>query len=217
VTGITFGDKHSYEKYGLKLFSSVTEGPEARKEMLPVPGRHGQMDLSQSLTGDVVYDNRTLTYGFDLYAPTLDDYEARMQEIRNGLDGRMLRVYPDAEPGFHYVGRLAVSSEYDTESMEQEVYVTVDAEPFRYRNAVTVVNAVLTGDGGQDVLCPNLRKWAVPTITTNAETQVAFEGVNYSLAAGVHIVPGIILKDGDNILTCTGTGTIKFEYQEGAL
>ena len=201
----------------MKMFSAVTTGPEVRKETQPVPGRHGLLDLSQALTGDVVYDNRTLEYGFDLYAPTLDEYEAKMQKIRNDLDGRMLFVYPDAEPGFHYIGRLAILSEYDAESMEQEVMVTVDAEPFRYRDEVTEVSASLTGDEGQEVICPNLRKWVVPTITTDAQTQVTFEGVHYSLAAGVHIVPGIVLKDGDNTLTCTGTGTIQFEYQEGAL
>ena len=61
----------------------------------------------------------------------------------------------------------------------------------------------------------------VPTITVSAEMALTFTiaGVVFTihLAAGSHVVPSLVLMEGDTQVEITGTGSITFTYRKGAL
>jgi hypothetical protein len=61
----------------------------------------------------------------------------------------------------------------------------------------------------------------VPVITTSAEMTLSFTigGVVYTinLSAGTHVVPSLILMEGDTEVGIAGTGSITFAYRKGAL
>ena len=67
----------------------------------------------------------------------------------------------------------------------------------------------------------NTRMPVVPSITVSAEMTLTFTiaGVGYTinLAAGSHIVPSLVLTDGETKIDITGTGSITFTYRKGAL
>jgi hypothetical protein len=60
----------------------------------------------------------------------------------------------------------------------------------------------------------------VPVITVSPEMSLAFTigGVVYTinLAAGSHVVPSLVLLEGDTEIEITGTGSITFTYRKGA-
>jgi hypothetical protein len=57
-----------------------------------------------------------------------------------------------------------------------------------------------------------------PTITTSAAGMtVTFSGETYNLSKGVNHVPEIVLPQGSNVLTFTGSGTITIGQTGGRL
>jgi len=75
--------------------------------------------------------------------------------------------------------------------------------------------------GSATVTLTNTRMSVVPTITISAEMTIAFTigEVVYTinLSAGTHIVLSLVLIEGDTEVEITGTGSITFTYQKGAL
>ncbi len=61
----------------------------------------------------------------------------------------------------------------------------------------------------------------VPTITVSAGMTLTFTiaGVVYTinLTVGTHVVPSLVLMEGDTEIGITGTGSITFTYRKGAL
>jgi hypothetical protein len=61
----------------------------------------------------------------------------------------------------------------------------------------------------------------VPTITVSAEMTLTFTllGKDYivNLSVGTHIIPSLVLLEGDTAIEITGTGRITFTYRKGAL
>ena len=49
ITGIKFGEYHSYEEWGLKLISITIGLPEPKTVLIDIPGGDGVLDLSESL------------------------------------------------------------------------------------------------------------------------------------------------------------------------
>ena len=64
---------------------------------------------------------------------------------------------------------------------------------------------------------PNDRMPVVPTVTTDAEMTIVYGENTLVFPAGTRRAPALLLLEGDNPLTLSGSGHIKFEYQEGAL
>ena len=60
-TGALINDEHTLRDFGAAITNSdVISMPEPNTTLLAVPVRNGRLDLSEVLTGDVSYGNRTL-------------------------------------------------------------------------------------------------------------------------------------------------------------
>ena len=94
MTGVTFGTKHSYNDFGLILSSKNISLPKAKTKTVEVPGADGVLDLTECLTDDVKYKNRTLQFTFTVIDP-LASWAAVLSEVTNFLHGRKLRIYMD--------------------------------------------------------------------------------------------------------------------------
>ena len=53
--GMKIGEFHSYKDFGLVPTSKpVVNLPSPKLEYLDIPGRHGEIDITESLTGEVI-------------------------------------------------------------------------------------------------------------------------------------------------------------------
>lgn len=213
--GITFNEKHSWRDYGLKPVKFNTPLPVQRKITQEVPGMHGSLDLSESLTGYVLYENRPLEFIFDLRAHSQEEFETKIFAIRNDLDGMKCNMILDTDSGYYYVGRVAVSGNYNQEEIEHEIVITADAYPFKYKIHKTVVNRTIVKE--DTIILQNDRMEVIPEIKVSAECRVIFNGTSYALSAGTSIQPDMILKRGENTLRLIGNTDVEITYQEGAL
>ena len=50
MIGVTFGDKHSFDDFGIYLTSKTINPPEPQTNTISVPLRDGSIDLTESLT-----------------------------------------------------------------------------------------------------------------------------------------------------------------------
>lgn len=213
-TGVYFGDIHSY--YDLDLVLSSVDIPAAapKTSYIEIAGRDGSLDLSEA-HGAIKYNDRTLTFVLTAArAMTPSEWEEHRAVVCNALNGKRCKITLDKDDDYYYDGRLTVDSIAVTKRLRQ-ITVSARVNPWKLKQTVTTIEADLTTDG-RTVLLPNSRKPACPSIEcTDNNTMLTFGGSTYALNAGTHKVLDLQLAEGTNIVTVSGTGTIKFTYQEG--
>lgn len=205
-------DKSALDDFGLVLTKSEITLPAPKTYIVDIAGADGVLDLSEVLTGEIQYENRTLKLTFEV----LSDYEFEyvITELSNYLHGKRLKIQI-TDTDFYYVGRCVINS-WQCVKRKGTVVVLCDVEPYKYSESITVINRVLSG---QQVLLNllNDRKRVCPIIKANGNITVTKDGVNYTLTNGEQSFIGFILTEGDNYVTLNGNGTVTFTYQKGAL
>ncbi len=209
---MTFGNKHSYDDYGLILTEYEVSSPEPNRYLVEVPGRNGVLDLTASLTPRITYENRTIQFAFT-WKSSPENYEEELQTLLNDLHGQKMHVILDSDPDRYFDAFLTVSSSTFSGTQKATVVVTGDADPFKYNNTETV--ETLSGSG--TLICENDRMEVIPEITVTSETTIEFGTVTATLAAGTHRVANIEFTEGDNELEITGSGTTTIRYRQGRL
>lgn len=213
MLGLTIGEKHTAYDFGLRLLTFNVSSPEPVVNEIEIPGMDGNLDLSETLTGEIIYKKRKLTAEFLMEEHDETELQKRTDAIRNYLHGITHTICPDMDSIYEYVGRVTVA--FAPMGVYQTVTVTANVAPYKTKRMNTVVSKFITDE--EVVSCYNERKSVIPTITTDADFQIEFKGDIYSVSAGESIIPEILFRAGDNVLTCTGSGTITFTYQEGSL
>jgi hypothetical protein len=127
--------------------------------------------------------------------------------------GQMIRILDDDYPDYYYEGEATVSTTINSNYIT--INIEIDAHPFRLKVAPTVVSHTLNGT--VTLYLKNESAEVIPTITVTAETTIKFNNRTMVLSAGVYTVEAFVLVGGLNTFEVTGTGTIRIEYQEGAI
>lgn len=213
MLGLTIGEKHTYYDFDLRLLTFKVSLPEPVTNKVEIPGMNGDLDLSEALTGEIVYKNRTLTAEFIMEEQDEAELQRRMNSINNLLHGITHAIIPDMDSVYEYKGRVIVS--FAPMGCYQLVTVTADVFPYKMKRIKTVVSQDVSEEC--DIICYNARKSVIPTITTDADFTLKFGNISRSISAGENIVPDIKFVQGENMITCIGTGNITFTYQEGSL
>lgn len=212
MKGIWFDNIHSYEDLNL-ILSKVDIPPATPKEIyIDIPSGDGSVDLTEAL-GEVKYTDREATITFTVLPQ--DDFEQKKKEVSNLLNGmRFSQIIVDKDPNYYWVGRCKIN-EYASDKNLHKIVVGAVLAPYKLKVGKTIV----TAPSGEKVTVTlkNSRKSVVPTITNAENATIVFNDNIYELGAGTHIVLDIVLKFGNNQLTVTSNGTVKFIYQEGDL
>lgn len=216
---VFFDGKDTYAEYGLLLASKSISLPEVRTNMIDVPGRDGLLDASEVLTGEVTYKNRTITLkltGVDTVSGKT--WPATISDFCNKVHGKRVKITFPEDTHF-YSGRCSVG-QVELVKMMQTIPVTVDCDPWKYKNAKTTVSRSDLGTAYKQLSLPNERRPVIPTITVAQDTTLLWDGSTINISAGDHILPAIRLAAGNNILKAkvtSGTGSITVTYQEASL
>lgn len=209
---ITFGE-HEQEEFGLLPKQVIISPPEVKTYLVSVPGRSGSLDFTEAFTdGQPAYYDRQITMTMYCFAgdEQLPDME---RACRNALHGRKMNIMLDCDPEYYYRGRLSV--DWVSEDNIDIATITATCDPYKYKLSPTVREFDVSGS--LSVTLPNDRMPVVPTVTTDAEMTIVFGESTIVFEAGTRKAPALLLLEGANHMTLTGTGHIKFEYQEGAL
>lgn len=118
---------------GLQLMGVQIGLPDVKTQTVSVPGADGELDLTDALTGEPVFGNRTikLKLGFCPRGPF--DFYA----FAAAVHGQRRKLELDGRDGY-YIGRCTVGTP-DT-SLDKTMFdVTIDADPYRFEPAATSI------------------------------------------------------------------------------
>lgn len=214
-TGITFGEIHSFYDLNMVLSAKSIPPAKAKTSFIDVPGRDGSIDQTE-VHGMVNYSDRELSFTFSMLPTDSSTWEEKQTEVSNLLNGLSCKITLDVDDEYYFIGRCTVD-EYASDKKLRQIVVKARVNPYKYKQDVTVMTFTLTSEA-KAVNLTNGKKAVVPTIEcTNNNTTISFGAGSYKLSAGTHKVLDICLKHGDNMLTVSGSGAVKFTYQEGDL
>lgn len=231
MKGVMFGDKHSYRDFGLILSSKTISPPKPQLNMVSVPLRDGSIDLTESLTGDVKYEDRKISITFFVINHS-NTWATTISEIENYLHGQRMQIVFDDDVAFYYIGRVSVNKftsqrnlgtlviDCTVEPYKYDVLSTLDDwewDTFSFETGCINQTSEISVEGNTEVVIVGKRKKISPKITTDTAMTVSFEGVDYTLQAGTQKVYGLLLHEGENVLTFNGKGTVSVDYRGGSL
>jgi hypothetical protein len=202
--------------WGLLLTAKSIKDPAPKTNYINIDGASGSLDLTEALTGEVAYSDRSLTASFSLSEGTVKEREVVIRDIVAALHGKRVRILKPDVPEHFFLGRAQVTGYTNTQA-----YATLDieatCEPWRYavnesERRVTVrgeaVDVVIRNDGSQSVC---------PVITVTGTVSITDNGVTTELSEGSYKITDIRLKRGANVINVSGRGTVVFTYREAVL
>ena len=72
-------------------------------------------------------------------------------------------------------------------------------------------------NGSLSLTVPGTQRWVIPEIMVSAAMTLSYEGKDYDLKQGTNKIYDIVIKEGENMLMFTGTGTVTISYRGGIL
>lgn len=128
---VTFGDKNSWDDWRLVPSSRPLFNPPAQKvTTLDIPGGDGVIDLSQSLTGYPVYQNRTGSIEF-IVMNDFKPWHMAYSDIMDYLHGQKLRAVLEDDPEYFYEGRFTVNA-WKSEKDWSRITIDYDVGPYKW-------------------------------------------------------------------------------------
>lgn len=229
--GVKLGDYHSYNDLGLILSKKVISPPSPQISTVTVPMRDGSIDLTESLTDDIKYNDRKITLTFSLIGSKAT-WDSKFSDIANLIHGQKMKIIFDEDPAFYWYGRASINN-WTTDKRLGTMVVEATVEPFKYdvvSSAVdwewdifdfenSIINEtgelIVNGETTISLICRKKRMF--PIFTASAAMTVTYDGETFNLSKGSQKMYGIFLTEGSNELTFKGNGTITIDYIGGSL
>ena len=206
-------EKSAYDDWNIVLTKAEIPLPTAKTSTVNIKGSDGVLDLSEVLTGDIVYNNRTIKLTFEMMDDT--DYYNLISEISNYLHGKRITVNLTNDEDYYYVGRASINS-WECVKRKGKIVVTVDCDPYKYAVVETMRTITVSGQT-KTVTLPNSRKRVCPNLNVTGTVVLIIDNVGYKLSEGEQQLTNFKLVEGNNTIKITGNGTVVITYRQGAL
>ena len=213
LNDVTFNEKSAQYDWNIVLTKAEIPLPVVKTALVDIKGANGILDLSETLTGDVVYGNREIKLTFEMMNDS--DYNKLITDIANDIHGKKIKLSFRFDPEYYYIGRAYIDS---WEHIKQlgVIVIGVNAEPYKYYKYET--NHMITVNGSNKLInLRNDRMRVSPTLDVSGNITMTFEGKSYQLAEGRQQILNFTLNEGDNLVNFNGNGTVKITYRKGCL
>lgn len=233
---ITYGDKNTWDDWHLIPSERPSFSPPGTKtHYVDIPGANGQIDLTESLTGYPVYENRTGSHEFYI-ANGYKSWDILYSEIMNYLHGKRMKATLEDDKYFYYEGRFEVNQwksdkwysiitiNYDVYPYKREPNSSTEPwlwDPFDFEEGIIRDYSNLTVSGSLSLEILGRGEFVVPSITVDSTDgsgmDVKMGTETYHLYDGVNVNPAIEVGTENVTLEFTGNGTISVDYRGGSL
>lgn len=216
MIGFIINGKHSYSDYGMILQNPYQITPPIPKtHYVTVPGRSGQLDLTEALTGRVEYESRTLRLEL---GGMKSDWLSFFTTFLNDVHGKEVQIIFDNDSTHYYLGRALVLDQFEKVARLGVFTMEVFCEPYRYDVIPYTYTGTVTSQ--TTVTIPKSMMPIMPEITCTIETgntlTVKNNGKTYSLKNGVQIIRELTLTT-DWKLIFKGKGSVSIVARGGCL
>lgn len=231
-TGVMIGDMHTYNDWGLDWVGYTISAPTPQTKLISVPGHNGIIDLSESLTGNICYNNRTLTLTFTKFQ-TVNEWSTNHSIIANYCHGKKHKITLDTDLNYYYLGRITVGSTQDNDTMGTYTF-SVDADPFKYDHITSsddwiwddfcFPTDVIRGykdiavNGEADIKIIGTQRVVSPIVSCSSDMQVVLEYkseglVSIDLSTGENRDYHLAINPGEQTWKFVGTGTVTITFR----
>lgn len=133
---VIFGDKNTYDDW--KIVPSerpVFSPPQQKTTYLDIPGANGSLDVSDSLTGYPVFEDREGSFNF--YVLNQEDgiknynWTTTYSAIMNYLHGRQMKVILEDDPKWYYNGRFWVG-DWSPDANHSKISIKYRVGPYKW-------------------------------------------------------------------------------------
>lgn len=197
------------------LTAKTLTAAEPKTTYVSIDGASGDLDMSEALTGEPVYNNRTVTASFACTEGTYKDREELLRKIRTALHGRKVQIIEPDDPDHYFLGRVKIKEEKN-HAAYMEFTIEANCDPWRY--AIQETARTVSASGGIDVVINNHGdKSLCPVLDVTGRVVLSFMGKTAELTTGSYKVADLKLARGANVVNVSGTGSVKFAYREALL
>lgn len=140
---VLFGDLNTYADCGFILQEKTINPPEPKTNYVEIDGADGAIDLTEALSGEIRYRNRTATFVFWTDEGSYEDRVNVVRTFRRTVHGKKMHIVEPDDPNTYMIGRVII-----TEEFHDLAYSTVTIEcicdPFRMSNEIKSQTITLT-------------------------------------------------------------------------
>ena len=207
---------NTWYDWRLVLTGKDVTPPEPKTNYVEIDGMDGTLDLSESLTGEITYKDRTVSASFWTSEGSFKGRASLLRKIVSTLHGKKIKIIEPDDPDHYFYGRVAVKS---LNNILPYATFTIEAtcEPWRYAVEETVRTVPLTTEFTDIVINNNGVKTLCPTIELTGDTVIFVNGVYTPFVAGTYKISDIKLRQGVNIIRASGLGSMIIKYREADL
>lgn len=205
---------NTWVDWRLILTAKSVTPPELNTHYVNIDGRSGSLDLSEALTGEITYQDRTVSASFWTDDGTYTERSQLIRDIVTKLHGKKIKIIEPDDLTHYFLGRVKVKK-----TSNILPYATIELEatcdPWRYHicdtsrqvntNGDNVIKAVIT-NGGVKTLCPEIK--------VEGSVKLHYDGKEIELTTGDHKISDIRLKSGVTPIGVSGIGSVVFKYKE---
>lgn len=190
---------------------------EPKTNFVELDGRSGALDLSEALTGEVTYKDRTISATFWTNEGTRNERERLLRDIRIQLHGKKIKIIEPDDPAHYFYGRVKIKSSKNTLAYA-EFTLEATCEPWRYaleesiraiNSTKKVVTKAVINNAGAKTLSPIVSVKGTITLTYNGRTN--------TLKTGDYKISDFRIYHGANVVDIYGDGSVTFTYREADL
>ena len=214
INDVIFNDeKSAFYDWNIVLTKADIPLPAPKTSTVDIKGADGVLDLTEALTGDILYNNRTIKLTFEMMDDT--DYYNLISEISNYLHGQRITFNLSNDEDYYYVGRATIN-QWECVKRKGTIVISVDAEPYKYSFTETTM-IVNVANQTKTITLQNSRKRVCPTLNVTGTITLTINGVDYELSEGQQQLVNFRLIEGNNTIKVSGNGTVVISYRQGAL
>ena len=211
-----FNNYNSFTDWGLIVTEKVVTPPEPKTNYVEIDGRSGSLDLTEALTGEVKYNDRTVEASFWTSDGTRAERERMINEIVTALHGRKIQIIEPDDPEHYFIGRPLVTS-YLNILPYAELTIEAVCEPWRYAIEETKRRVEVAGSTVDVAIHNGGTKTIIPTVTVDGSVTISYGGALTKLTSGRYQLLDLKLCHGTNLVTVSGDGAVTFAYREATL
>lgn len=197
-----------YEELGALLVEYDAPPPAPITHYVDVDGADGAIDLSE-WAGEIKYGVRTVTAVLRDLGPLAHN------TISQFVTGRKIKITFSDQPDVYFIGRCVDNVETTRKRVTNQK-LTFTCEPYKCKHILTKIRKSLS-ETSADILLKAARKSVIPTITSTDECVIVWNNNTYTLNAGTHTIPQIVITDEYKTLQASGAGTLTIEWRDGVL
>ena len=211
---VTFNnEKSAYKDWNIVLTKTEIPPPKPKTMSIDITGADGLIDLTEVLTNDVKYASREVKLTFEVMNDS--QYYSITSEISKYLHGKKVTFVLNDDENYYYTGRAIINS-WECVRRKGVIVISIITDPYKYEVIERIINVTLNNES-KDVILINGRKHICPILDVTGSVSLTWEGITYTLSEGKQQVLRFVLNEDKNLVSLSGTGTVKITYRRGEL